>query len=84
MMAKINHTCRQIYGGIFLFQNFRSSLSVSKHSPVIASLAKKYHTMRFEYSFYEIMSGFQGTEIYENGELTSYDYEEIELSEVIE
>lgn len=46
--------------------------------PVIAALAKKYPTMRFEYSFYEIMCGFQGTEIYENGELTSYDYEEIE------
>lgn len=50
-------------------------------SPVIAALAKKYHTMRFEYSYYEMMAGFQGEETYENGELISYNYGELEFDE---
>jgi hypothetical protein len=50
-------------------------------SPVIAALAQKYHTMRFEYSYYEMMMGFQGEETYENGELISYDYGELEFDE---
>ena len=53
----------------------------SPSSPVIAALAKKYPTMRFEHYFHEVLAGYQGQEIYENGELISYDYGELEFDE---
>lgn len=74
--TKWNSVCAFVKNNTIFFET-----AWSPSSPVIAALAKKYHTMRFEYSYYEMMAGFQGEETYENGELISYNYGELEFDE---
>ena len=74
--TKWNSVCAFVKNNTIFFET-----AWSPSSPVIAALAKKYPTMRFEHYFHEVLAGYQGQEIYENGELISYDYGELEFDE---